>query len=124
MRVKINNELRNDLLLKELGNRIASRRIGMRLKQSEFAARAGISRSAFQKIEQGAESTKLLSLIAVLRELGCLAGFEQMLPVEELTPRQLAAMKPVKVVKRVRTRKKVAAKRFWGNGKAMGKDGD
>ena len=46
----ITGELRNDLLLKEVGHRIAVMRQRARLTQEDSAAKSGISRSALQRL--------------------------------------------------------------------------
>ena len=112
----ITSELRNDLLLKEVGHRIAVMRQRARLTQEDFAAKSGISRSALQRLERGHEGARLLTFLAVLRTLGRIEAIESVVPRDEPTPMELAEAKAARPPKRVRRRKGEAAGEWkWGN---------
>ena len=58
-----------DLVSRGIGRVIRSRRRALLLHQRELAAKAGISRSALNRIETGRQSPRLDTLIAVLDKL-------------------------------------------------------
>jgi transcriptional regulator with XRE-family HTH domain len=72
------------------------------MSQAELARRAGISRSTVARFEQKGEIS-LLSLIAILRVLGLLSNFDQLVPKEiAISPMQISRMQAKKTRQRVR----------------------
>ena len=112
-------DLPDAALLKEVGRRIASLRISARMKQGELAAKAGISRYAMSRLENGAGGIRLDSFLSVLRCLNALNRLSVLLPEPTLTPIQVAELeKRVKTQpKRVRSARIVKAS-AWGDGVA------
>ena len=111
------DDLSDVALLKEVGRRIAHLRITARMRQEELASKAGISRYALSRLENGAGGIRLDSFLTVLRCLNVLNRLSVVLPEPMLTPIQVAEMEHrVKAMpKRVRAaRSKVA--RAWGDG--------
>ena len=106
-------------LLKEVGRRIAHLRITARMKQGELAAKAGLSRYALSRLENGAGGIRLDSFLSVLRCLNVLNRLSAVLPEPTLTPLQMAELEEhVKAMpKRVRTALG-KPKRVWGDGMA------
>ena len=106
-------------LLKEVGRRIAHLRITARMKQGELAAKAGLSRYALSRLENGAGGIHLDSFLSVLRCLNVLNRLSAVLPEPTLTPLQMAELEEhVKAMpKRVRTAHG-KPKRVWGDGVA------
>ena len=111
------DDLPDAALLKEVGRRIASLRIAARMKQEELAAKAGISRYALSRLENGAGGIRLDSFFSVLRSLNALNRLSSLLPEPTLTPIQVAEMeKRVKAQpKRVRSAR-VRKANVWGDG--------
>ena len=110
-------DLSDAALLKEVGRRIANLRITARITQSELAAKAGLSRYALSRLENGAGGIRLDSFLSVLRCLNALNRLSALLPESTLTPMQVAEMegRAKKMPKRVRSsRGKVT--RVWGDG--------
>ena len=105
-------------LVKEIGQRIAYLRISARMKQEELAEKAGLSRYALSRLENGAGGIRLDSFLSVLRCLNVLNKLSLVLPPPTLTPIQIAEMnKRIKAEpKRVRSKHKNATKRVWGDG--------
>ena len=56
------DELSDAALLKEVGQRIANLRISAKMKQEELAAKAGLSRYALSRLENGAGGIRLQCL--------------------------------------------------------------
>ncbi len=72
----------------EIGRRIRALRLRRNLTQQQVADAAALSLNAIKSIESG--KGRLLTLIAVLRELGALDAFENFIPESHISPMQLA----------------------------------
>jgi transcriptional regulator with XRE-family HTH domain len=66
-------------LIRELGRRLARRRIHAGLSQAELALRAGIAKRSIERLESG-RPTELRSVLRALRALGCLGGIDGLVP--------------------------------------------
>ena len=102
-------------LLKEVGRRIAYLRISAKIKQSELAAKAGISRYALSRLENGAGGIHLESFLSVLRCLNVLNRLSVVLPEPSLTPLQAAELEKQSLPERVRSRRGGKMVRRWGD---------
>jgi len=71
----------------EIGSRIRSLRLRCNLTQQQVADAAALSLNAIKSLESG--KGKLLTLIAVLRELGGLDGMDGFIPEPPVSPLQL-----------------------------------
>jgi transcriptional regulator with XRE-family HTH domain len=71
----------------EVGRRIRSLRLRRNLTQQQVADAAALSLNAIKSLESG--KGKLLTLIAVLRELGGLDGLDAFAPELSVSPLQL-----------------------------------
>lgn len=72
----------------EIGRRIKSLRLRKNLTQQALAEAAALSLNAIKAVEAG--KGKLLTLIAILRELGALEALDQFIPELPVSPLQLA----------------------------------
>ena len=115
------DETSDSALLREIGRRIAYLRINARMKQEELAEKAGLSRYALSRLENGAGGIRLDSFLSVLRCLNVLNKLSLVLPPPTLTPIQIAEMnRRIKVEpKRVRSKRNNSAKRVWGDGEPI-----
>ncbi len=77
--MKIEASLSDAAVLKELGERLARTRLERNLSQERLAIEAGVSKATVERLEAG-EPVKSTSLIRVLRALGRLEAFDQLLP--------------------------------------------
>lgn len=75
-------------VLKELGHRLARRRLRENLTQAQLAHEAGISKRTLNRLERG-ESSQLASLIRVLRALGLLGNLDPVVPLPPPSPIEL-----------------------------------
>lgn len=75
----INNELPDETILVELGERLAQRRIARSLSQAALAVEAGVSKRTVERIEAG-ESVQLVTFVRLCRALGLMDGWDQWLP--------------------------------------------
>ena len=111
------DDLPDAALLKEVGRRIANLRITAIMTQGELAAKAGLSRYALSRLENGAGGIRLDSFLSVLRCLNALNRLSVLLPESTLTPIQVAEMggQAKKMPKRVRSSHSKVT-RVWGDG--------
>ena len=116
-KININESVRDELLLKEIGRRIAQSRLKTRQTQEEFAQGAGLSRSALQRLEHGDEGARLTTFLAALRMLRRIESLEMVLPDAELSPMELVEGKRHTPLKRARKRKVKPVAWKWGDEK-------
>jgi transcriptional regulator with XRE-family HTH domain len=69
----------DDLVLSELGERLARTRLERNLSQAGLAKEAGVSKRTIERVEAG-EAVKSNSLIRVLRGLGQLEVLDRLIP--------------------------------------------
>jgi len=92
--------LSDNAIAQELGNRIKSLRLRRNITQESLAQASALSLNSIKALENG--KGKLSTLIAVMRELGALEQFEQLLPAPKISPLQLARQKQGRQRARVR----------------------
>ena len=111
------DDLPDTALLKEIGRRIANLRIAAKIKQGDLAERAGLSRYALSRLENGSGGIRLDSFLSVLRCLNVLNRLEAVLPESTLSPIQVAEMerRAKKMPSRVRSTRSIGL-RTWGDG--------
>ena len=115
------DDMNDEALLQEVGRRIAFIRRSSRIKQEELAERAGISRYALSRLENGAGGIRLESFLSVLRSLNVLNRMSVVLPEPTLTPIQLVELEKKlekALPKRIRTRRS-SSSRVWGDGEPV-----
>lgn len=78
-------------ILREIGQRLAQRRIELELTQAGLAEEAGVAKRTVERIEAG-ESTQTATLIRILRRLGLLDNLDALLPLVEPRPLDLLKM--------------------------------
>ena len=112
-------ELDDKALAKEIGRRIAFLRRSSSMKQEELSEKAGLSRNALSRLENGTGGgIRLESFLSVLRSLNALNRMSAVLPEPTLTPLQLAEIEEKgakSLPKRVRTQSR-PTERVWGDG--------
>lgn len=86
--MKIHETLSDEMVLRELGARMARQRLDQGLTQAMLAEQAGISKRTLERLEAGA-STQLTSFIRILRVLELIQGLDQLLPAEGPAPMAL-----------------------------------
>jgi len=82
----------DEAILGELGDRLRQARLNANVTQQELADRAGVSLGALRGAEAGS-GTSMTTFVRIMRALGLLDRIEMMLPVPEMSPLQLLAMK-------------------------------
>lgn len=90
--MEIVNSLGDQAILEILGERLARRRLDLRLTQAATAEQAGVSKRTVERMEAGA-SVQLSSLIRVLRVLDLMDGLERLAPPAGSRPMDLLQLK-------------------------------
>lgn len=78
--MRITGELTDEAILRELGTRLASLRLGSNRTQADLASQAGVSKRTIERLESGAVATQLSGFLRICRALGLLEGFESLIP--------------------------------------------
>ena len=120
-RMNMIDDMNDEALLQEVGRRIAFLRRSSQIKQEELAEKAGISRYALSRLENGAGGIRLESFLSVLRSLNVLNRLSVVLPEPTLTPIQLVELEKKSeeaLPKRIRTRRS-SSNRVWGDGMSV-----
>jgi len=86
--MKIDKQLTDEVLLGEVGARLAALRLERNLTQGELAEQAGVSKRTIERLESGAVAAQLSVLLRVSRVLGLLDGLEAWLPEVKPGPMQ------------------------------------
>lgn len=110
-------ELSDESVLKEIGDRLTRTRLERNLTQAQLAEMAGISKRTLERLESGASATRLTSFIRVCRSLGLLERLDLFLPIPRASP-----VEQLKLQGRKRKRasgskiEKTSSKKWsWGN---------
>lgn len=90
--MKIDRILSDDAVLKEMGERLAARRVQREQTQAGLAEEAGVSPSTVTRLEAG-KSTDFANVVRVARALGLLANFDALVPEATLTPMERLAFR-------------------------------
>ena len=109
--MKINEKQSDQVILAEIGQRVARRRIDRQLTQAELAREAGVGKRTVERFENG-ESSQLITLIRIFRVLDLLPNLDAMVPEPGISPLDLVALKG-KTRKRVSKRRKEVAEGDW-----------
>jgi transcriptional regulator with XRE-family HTH domain len=115
--MKITKQATDDVVIAELGGRLARIRLERNLTQGQLAEQAGVSKRTIERLETGEVATQLSGFIRVCRVLGVLERLDTLVPEPVPSPvaqlklrgRQRQRASITKVVKR-------SAKKWqWGN---------
>lgn len=77
--MRIDSEISDSVILKEIGNRLARTRLERNVSQRALASEAGVSKATVERLEAG-EPVKSTSLVRVLRVLGLLDSLDRLVP--------------------------------------------
>ena len=84
-------EMNDSLILSELAARIRRQRLNQDITQAQLAVKAGVSRTAVHRVEQGEDCT-LKVLLRMMRALGLLEQLDIFLPDPGFSPIQIARL--------------------------------
>ncbi len=83
--MKISNQLVDETILRELGERLARLRLQRNLMQADLAIAAGVSKRTVERMEAGGV-TQLNNLLRVCRALGLVEHFDLLIPEPVASP--------------------------------------
>ena len=78
--MKITRQATDEVILGELGGRLAKIRLDRNLTQAQLATQAGVSKRTVERLESGAVATQLSGFIRVCRVLGVIERFDLLIP--------------------------------------------
>ena len=84
--MKIAKETTDEVILGELGVRLAQVRLGKNLTQAQLAERAGVSKRTVERLESGEVAPQLSGFIRICRALDLLERFELLVPEPVASP--------------------------------------
>jgi transcriptional regulator with XRE-family HTH domain len=90
--MRIEQQLTDEAVLRELGERLSRLRLQRNLTQAQLADEAGVERKAILRAEAG-EPIQLLTLIRMLRALGRLGALEALVPQLQPSPIELLELR-------------------------------
>lgn len=91
-------------MAEEIGERLKQARLNADLTQAELASRTGLNRRTILNAEKG--KVQLKNLVAILVSLGMAEQLNLFLPVQDISPLQLAKLKGKKRQRASRTQQK------------------
>jgi transcriptional regulator with XRE-family HTH domain len=115
--VKITKQATDDVILAELGGRLAKIRLAQNLTQAQLAEQAGVSKRTVERLESGAVATQLSGFIRVCRVLDVIERLDLLVPepvpspVEQLKQRGKKRQR----ASAIKTAKPVVQKWQWGD---------
>ena len=89
--MKITKQATDELILGELGGRLAKIRLDRNLTQARLATEAGVSKRTVERLEAGTVGTQLSGFIRVCRVLDVIERFDLLIP--EPVPSPVAQLK-------------------------------
>ncbi|MGJ8639650.1 MAG: helix-turn-helix domain-containing protein [Opitutaceae bacterium] len=78
--MKIDHFLTDETVIRELGERLARIRLDRDLTQAGLADKAGVGLRTVQRLEKGTAAPQLTMFIRILRALGIVENFDQLIP--------------------------------------------
>ncbi|MDB6025101.1 MAG: transcriptional regulator [Verrucomicrobiales bacterium] len=84
--MKIEARLTDDIVLRELGERLTGARLERNLTQAALAEQAGVSKRTVERLENGKVATQLSGFVRVCRALGLLERFDTLVPEPTVSP--------------------------------------
>jgi transcriptional regulator with XRE-family HTH domain len=105
--MKIADQLTDEGVLRELGERLEKVRLEQNLTQAALAEQAGVSKRTLERLESGEVATQLSGFLRVCRTLGLLERFDALIPEPIASP--IAQLKLQGRKRRRASRKKEAA---------------
>ena len=91
--MKLEKELSDEAVLKELGSRLAHFRLLKNLSQLEMSEEAGVSKRTIERLEAG-NSVQLSSFIRIIRMLNLMSAFNGIVPEPQLGPIAQLGLQP------------------------------
>jgi len=115
--MRIDKQTSPEVVIGELGERIARRRIELGLTQAQAAAGAGVGKRTIERIEAGSD-TQLSTLIRLLGVLDLAEGLDQLIPPAGASPMEMLKHKGRSEPRKRATSKRTSEHRTpwkWGD---------
>jgi len=84
--MKVTKQATDEVILGELGGRLAKIRLDHNLTQAQLAAQAGVSKRTVERLEAGTVGTHLSGFIRVCRVLDVIERFDLLVPEPVISP--------------------------------------
>ena len=84
--MKITKQATDEVVLNELGERLARIRLDRNLTQAQLATQAGVSKRTVERLEAGTVGTQLSGFIRVCRALDVIGRFDLLVPEPAPSP--------------------------------------
>lgn len=110
--MKITSSLTDQVILEEIGRRLAKQRLSASKSQAELAVECGLARRTIQYAEAG-KPVQSESLVKIMRSLGLLETLDALLPDQSLRPMDMLKLKSKE---RKRVTKKRDPRKIQGEG--------
>lgn len=87
--MKITSQIPDEIVLEELGERVAQLRLSKNLTQAALAEQAGVSKRTLERLESGEVAVQLSGLVRVCRALGLAENWDALIPAVGPGPMEL-----------------------------------
>jgi transcriptional regulator with XRE-family HTH domain len=84
--MKISGQLSDEVILREVGYRLAAVRLARNLTQAALAGEAGVSKRTVERLESGEVAARLSGLVRVCRALDIADRLDALVPVPAVSP--------------------------------------
>jgi transcriptional regulator with XRE-family HTH domain len=111
--MEIKTEFTDELILQEIGERLARTRLARNFTQAQLANMAGISKRTLERLELGASSTQLTTFIRICRALGLLPQFDSFVTQPVASPIEQVKLQGQKRKRASGTRVEKASRKKW-----------
>lgn len=91
--MKFKRYVSDSTTLREIGARLAARRLALNLTQADLSDQAGVPKRTIERLEAGAAATRLSAFIRVCLVLGLRDWLEQLLAEPEASPLEQLKLK-------------------------------
>lgn len=78
--MKLSSQLTDEVVLQELGSRLAAARLARNLTQAALAEEAGVSKRTVERLESGEVAARLSGLVRLCRALGLIDRLDALIP--------------------------------------------
>ena len=111
--MKIEQKSTDEMIIRELGERLAGVRLERNLTQAALAEQAGVSKRTVERLESGEVATQLSGFVRVCRVLGLVERFDALAPEPGLSPIALLKLQGRKRKRASRKKPFAGAPKEW-----------
>lgn len=111
--MNISNAMTDEVILHEVGERLARIRLDRNLTQAELADQAGVSKRTVERMESGEVATQLSGLVRVCRALQLIEGFNALIPEPVPSPMSRLKMRGKLRLRATGTRASTKTSKKW-----------